>query len=97
MPKVKFVRCESCGETVEFRKNVRGKWTNVIAGSGVGASWGYRTTVGLGIAGAIAGAPISVPAALVGLTLGATTGGLLMAATHKQVMRCPACEEEIEL
>ena len=91
MSDVKKVICPHCGAKVEFQKNSAGKWVGTIGGAGAG----YVLASGLGIAGAILSAPIAIPAALVGLALGALLGNRAGAAIDNATVQCPSCKKSM--
>src|SRR5208283_107320 len=97
MEKAREIFCPKCDKSVTFKRDKRGKWIARIIGGGAGTGAGALLTAGLGVAGAIAGAPVAIPALLigggVGLLLGAFTGN----AIAPDVARCPNCQTPISL
>lgn len=85
---VKKVICPHCNAKVEFKKDSAGKWIGTIGGGVTG----YVLASGLGIAGAILSAPIAIPAALVGLGIGAILGNRAGDALDSSV-ECPKCKK----
>ena len=54
--------CPHCSAKVTFNRAFKGRWVGAVAGGG----FGLYLASGLGLAGAIVGAPIAIPATLVG-------------------------------
>ena len=90
MAQIKQVRCPHCNEFVNFERSAGGRWAGTIAGGGMGFAMASR----LGIAGKILGAPIAIPAALVGLAIGALLGNRTGAVVDSSA-ECPNCGETI--
>lgn len=93
MSDVKKVICPHCGEKVEFQKNSAGQWVGTVGGAGAG----YVLASGLGIAGAILSTPIAIPAALVGLGIGALLGNRVGAAIDNASVECPNCKKTMSI
>ena len=85
------VKCPHCKAVVTFKRDAKGRWVGTIAGGGLG----YALAAGLGIAGAILSAPVAIPAAAVGLLIGAALGNRAGAAWDDSGSECPKCKEWI--
>jgi len=93
MSEIKKVQCPHCKEMVSLERNSAGKWVGTIAGGGVG----YGLTAGLGIAGAILGASIAIPAVIIGVGIGALLGNRAGAMVDNTSVKCPNCGESISI
>ena len=89
MSEVKQIRCPHCDKLVRFKRNSAGKWIGTI----VGGALGWKLAAGLGLAGAILGAPVAIPAALAGLGLGALIGNRAGSIVDNATVECPNCRE----
>ena len=92
MAQVKEVQCPHCRKQVRFEKGEAGRWVGTI----VGGTAGYGVASGLGIAGAILGAPIAIPATIVGVVVCALLGNRVGAIADNSVL-CPSCKKGIQL
>ena len=93
MSEIIKIQCPNCNKTVTFKRNSSGKWVGTIAGGGIG----YGLTAGLGIAGAVLGASIAIPAVLLGVGIGALLGNRVGAMIDNATVKCPACGESISI
>lgn len=93
MNEIKNVICPHCGKKVDFERNSKGQWVGTVGGAGVG----YVLASGLGVAGAIMSAPIAVPAALIGLGIGAVLGNRVGAAIDNSSVECPNCKKSMSI
>jgi len=93
MSSAREIICPCCKKKVVFKKNSAGKWVGTIGGGGAG----YFLASGLGIAGAILGAPIAIPAALVGLGIGTILGNRVGAALDNATVKCPSCGKSMSV
>ena len=87
------VECPHCKAVVHFKRDATGRWVGTLAGGSVG--WALAST--LGIAGTVLGAPIAIPAALVGLGIGAALGNRAGAAWDNAGGDCPKCKNWIPI
>jgi ribosomal protein L37AE/L43A len=90
---VKKVVCPHCSKEVEFRRNSKGTWVGTVGGAGAG----YFLASGLGIAGAVLGASVAIPAALVGLGVGAIIGNRVGSAIDNAIVKCPNCKKTMSI
>ena len=88
-PRRPRVECPGCKSVVEFRKSSKGQLLGTVAGGG----FGWWIASGLGLAGGILGAPVAIPAALVGLGVGAIIGNRTGALFDRG--KCPKCGDSI--
>ena len=93
MDEVKKIKCPHCEKMVKFERNSAGKWVGTV----IGAGGGYWLCAGLGIAGGILGMSVAIPAALVGLGIGAFLGNRCGAMIDKATVKCPSCGESISI
>ncbi|MDO6674262.1 hypothetical protein C7448_10111 [Tenacibaculum gallaicum] len=91
MKKQKY--CPHCKTEILFKKDKKGR----IIGTAIGGGVGYTLASGLGIAGAVLGAPIAIPAALVGAGLFAVMGNKFGKDFDNSRLKCPKCEKKIVL
>ena len=89
MSNIRKIICPHCNQKVGFERNSAGKWVGTVGG-GIG---GYTLASGLGLAGAILSAPVAIPAAIVGLGIGALLGNRAGAAMDNATVECPHCEK----
>lgn len=93
MSEVKNIQCPHCKKTVKFERNSAGKWVGAVVGGGAG----YGLAAGLGIAGAILGGPVAIPAAFVGLGVGALLGNRAGAIVDDATVKCPSCKKRLSI
>ncbi len=93
MSEVKKIQCPHCKKTVEFERNSTGEWVGTVIVGGVG----YWLASGLGIAGAILGASVAIPAALVGLGIGSFVGNRVGKMIDDSNVECPNCKGSLSI
>jgi ribosomal protein L37AE/L43A len=89
----KRVTCPHCNASVVFKRNSAGRWVGTVAGGGLG----YLLAAGLGIAGAILAWPVAIPAAAVGVGIGAIVGNRAGKAVDDARAKCPKCNKSMVL
>ena len=92
MAQVKQVQCPHCNKRVRFKKDEAGRWVGTLVGGGAG--YGLAST--LGIAGTVLGAPIAIPAAVVGIVIFALLGNRVGAIADNSV-QCPSCKKYMSI
>lgn len=97
MENARKIQCPKCDRLVSFKRDKRGKWAALIVGGGAGTGTGVLLTYGLGLAGAVLGAPVATPALFVGSVVGLLLGALTGNAIASDVARCPECRTPISL
>jgi len=88
-----YINCPHCSETIEFKRGKSGRIFGTIAGGTIGTGLAFK----LGIAGAIAGASVAIPATLVGTGLFALLGNKFGKDIDNSNTKCPKCEKKIVL
>ena len=89
----KQISCPHCKTDILFKKNSEGKLAGTIVGGGIG----YGVATGLGIAGAIAGMSIAIPATLVGIAVFAILGNNIGKGYDNSQAKCPKCRKNLIL
>lgn len=88
---IRNINCPHCKKEISFRKNKKGK----IVGTLVGGGLGYGLTSGLGIAGAIFGISVALPATLVGVGVVALIGNQFGKDFDNSQLKCPSCKKKL--
>lgn len=89
----KNISCPYCKTELIFKKDNKGKIIGTVAGGGIG----FGVASSLGIAGAILGAPIAIPATLVGVSLFAILGNKFGKDFDNSRPKCPKCKNNLVL
>ncbi|MCF6212789.1 MAG: hypothetical protein L3J45_02065 [Flavobacteriaceae bacterium] len=89
----KQITCPHCQTKIEFKKDKKGRIIGAIAAGGIG----YGLASGLGIAGAIAGATVAIPATIVGVIALALIGNKFGKDYDNNQPICPNCSEKLVL
>ena len=93
MAQVKEVQCPHSRKQVRFEKGEAGRWVGTI----VGGTAGYGLAFKLGIAGTVLGAPIAIPAAIVGVVVCALLGNRAGAMVDNPDVQCPSCKKYMSI
>jgi len=93
MSEVRKVECPHCKKNVQFQRNSTRQWIESVIGGGTG----FQLASGLGIAGSIMGAPVAIPATLVGLGIGVFVGNRVGAKFDNANVKCSNCGKTFSL
>ena len=89
----KNINCPHCKTEISFNKDKKGRVVGTVVGGGIG----YGIASSLGIAGVILGAPIAIPATLVGAGLFAVLGNKFGKDFDNNQPKCPNCKKKLIL
>jgi ssDNA-binding Zn-finger/Zn-ribbon topoisomerase 1 len=89
----KNISCPHCKAELIFKRDNKGKIIGTVAGGGIG----FGISSSLGIAGVILGAPIAIPATLVGVGLFALLGNKFGKDIDNKRLKCPKCKSNLIL
>ena len=93
MSEVKEVKCPDCGKFIRYERNCAMRWL----GTFVGGAAGYGLTTKLSVTGAILGASVAAPGALLGLGIGAIIGNTTGRFIDDTTVKCLSCRRRISL
>ncbi|MEC5166160.1 ssDNA-binding Zn-finger/Zn-ribbon topoisomerase 1 [Flavobacterium sp. PL11] len=89
----KNISCPHCKSEIVFKKDTSGRIIGTIAGAGIG----YGLASSLGIAGAILGASVALPATLIGVGIFAILGNKFGKDYDNNLPKCPKCKNNLVL
>lgn len=89
----KNVTCPHCKSEVIFKRNAKGRFVGTVVGGGIG----YGLASGIGLAGAILGASVALPATAIGIGLFAIIGNRIGKEVDNSMPKCPKCKKKLVL
>lgn len=87
------ISCPHCKADLNISKGKLRKYGGTILGAGIG----YAVANGLGIAGAILGSAVALPATLVGISFFAIFGYTIGKKSDDNNLKCPNCKKKLVL